>query len=356
MEEIRTCPVCENAGFESLHRFGLVDEFRQPETTLHASNSYHRNYILFEKILHREVSEFEVEFRLCTGCGLIYFSPRPTEADLAVKYQLIAEQGDTVAREELRRLVDLRALRAKHIAETIAPYLVKSTGRAVDVGGADGHCLLGLTDKLDCGILDFEDRELAAGVTKLGNEMADLQATDLFDVVVTCHTLEHIPDVKGAVSSFYDHLSDGGLLYVEVPYGCAGEIYTTSNLLTHVNFFSEGSMGYLLEACGLHVEHMTAGPVLSKKRYVPVVQAVAKKDTSRPVAGNYLRNGYAITRRQMSASIDRSVNLANGRLVLSHPTQYTTAFASQVARRLAAQRGRTSLGRRVRGRSRSESV
>jgi hypothetical protein len=347
MDEVRTCPLCESPSFEPLHRLRLEDRYPQSETKLQASSNYHRNYILFEKILGRQVPVFEVEFRVCTRCGLIYFSPRPSESDLAVKYQLIAEQGDTAAREELRRLVDLKALRSRRIREIVAPYLVERTGRAVDVGGADGHCLMAFVGELDCGILDFEQRDLAPGVAKLGNSLDDLDASDLFDLALSCHTLEHVPDVGATVSALTRHLVEGGLLYVEVPYGCAGEIYTTSNVLTHVNFFSEGSMGYLLESRGLHVERMMSGPVLSKKRFVPVVQAIARKDSQRPVAGTYLDQGYAITRRQMSTSIDRSVTVANSRLVLSHPAQYSVAFAAQLARRVGNQSGIRLRGHRV---------
>jgi hypothetical protein len=335
MKDQDVCPICGDTEFKVLHRLRIVDNYKEPETRLQKSTSYHRNYILFEKILERRIEEFEVEFRLCRCCGLIFFSPRPDEADLAIKYKLVVEQRDTVAREQLRRLVDLRPLRADRIRQLLEPYWRKNSGRALDVGGADGHCLAGLTSEFDCGILDFETRNLWPGVKKWGNSLEDLGEDERFDVILCCHTLEHISNVTSFVEKIVNHMSQGGILYIEVPYGCAGEIYQTTNLLTHLNFFSEGSLGFLLEQAGLHVEYMASRPVLSSNRYLPVVVAIARKDESRPVEGHYLENGFLITRRQMSRSIDKAVAIANARLVLSRPFQYAAAFVARSLRGFA---------------------
>lgn len=333
MKDQDICPICAHADFEVLHRLRIQDNYKVPETRLRKANSYHRNYILFEKILKRRVEELEVDFRLCRRCGLIFFSPRPDKADLAIKYKLVVEQGDTVAREEMRRLVDLRSVRADRILERLEPYLRKKSGRALDVGGADGHCLAGLTSEFDCGILDFETRNLWPGVNKWGNTLEDLREDERFDIILCCHTLEHVADTTPFVKKMVSHVSQGGILYVEVPYGCAGEICRTTNLLTHLNFFSEGSLGFLLEQAGLYVENMTSGPVLSSNRYLPVVVAIARRDDSRPVEERYVKNGFSITRRQMSHSIDKRVAVANARLVLSHPFQYAAALAARPFRR-----------------------
>jgi hypothetical protein len=333
MNNQRHCPVCEHTEFSILRHLRIVDNYKHPETRLHSTVDYRRNYILFEYILHRSVSEVEVEFRLCKCCGLIFFSPRPDEADLAIKYKLVVEEGDTLARERVRRLVDLSTLRATKICEWITPYLKITNGRALDIGGSDGHCLAMFTSEFECGILDFEDRQLWPEVRRLGNTLDDLNPDDQFDITLCNHTLEHIPDVRLFVAKVVKHIMDrDGLLYLEVPYGCAGEIYRTNNILTHLNFFSEGSLGFLLEQAGLHVAHMFSGPVLSKQRYLPVIVAIAIKDISRPIAGKYLREGFSITQRQMSRTMNTSVALANARLMLSHPGQYTVTLVKRMVR------------------------
>lgn len=327
------CPLCRATELEVVRRFRLIDTYKELEGVLRRTNNYYRNYILFEKILRRQVEALDVEFRLCRWCGFIFFSPRPDEADLSIKYEMIVEKGDTIAREEARRLVDLRSLRAENIRRRLEPYWRKSSGRALDVGGADGHCLAGFVSDFDCGILDFETRELWPGVKKWGNSVEDLQPDDVFDVIITCHTLEHVPDTVSLMAKVTGHLEEGGILYVEVPYGCAGEVHQTKNLITHINFFSEGSVGFLLEKAGLHVEYMASCPVLSRKRYLPVVVAIARRDGSHTVQGDYLKNAYSITRRQMSRSISGAVTMANVRLVLSRPVQYAAAFLAQALKK-----------------------
>lgn len=321
------CPVCERPNFEVLHRFTLVDTFQKPERNIQKTNSYHRNYILFEKILQRRTKEFQVEFRLCKHCGFIFYSPRPDEADLAIKYEMVVEQADTVEREGLRRVVDLRQLRADKIRQLLKPRWRKNSGRALDIGGADGHCLAGLTSTFDCGVLDFETREMWPRVKKWGNSLDDLRPDEQFDVIMTCHTLEHIPNLNSFIGDIVEHMAEEGILYIEVPLGCSGEIYHTSNFLTHLNFFSEGSLGFLLEQAGLHVEYSAARPVLSMNRYYGVVVVIARKDSSRRVGNRFLTNGFALTKRQMPHNLSRRVALANAKLVASQPLKYGLAFA-----------------------------
>jgi hypothetical protein len=332
------CPTCGHTKFDTLHHLRIIDQYQEPEKILHKTGDYRRNYVLFEHILQRQVAELTVEFRLCRHCGLIFFSPRPDKADLAIKYQLVITEGDTEMREQHGRLVDLSAMRAQRIRCRLEPHWKKQTGRALDIGGANGHCLGELTTEFDCGILDFEDRNLWPGVKKWGKTLDDLHPDEQFDIIMCCHTLEHIPDICSFLGQVKEHLAPEGLLYLEVPYGCADEIYETFNILTHLNFFSEGSLGFLLEHVGLHTVRMLSQPVLSTKRYLPVIAAIARKDDSRPVDRNYRENGFAVTQHQMSRSLNKAVTVANLQLVLSRPIQYGIAFVMKALRPKKADR------------------
>src|SRR4030065_2749993 len=164
MRDQSFCPICDKTDLDVLHKVVLVDNFKKPESEINKSNSYHRNHILFQKILKGNVEKIDISFVICKNCGFIFFTPRPDEADLAIKYKMVEEQGDTSKRESLNRLVDLRGVRAERIKRLLMPFLRKHTGRALDVGGADGHCLGGLTDEYECNLLDFEVRKLWQGV------------------------------------------------------------------------------------------------------------------------------------------------------------------------------------------------
>ncbi len=330
MHDQESCPLCGGNNCPVIHNFVLEDIYPFPERGLQKTNDYSRNYILFEKVLKRAVSEVRVEFRLCNRCGFIFFSPRPDQSDLSVKYEMIKQNKETEEREKVYSLVDLRRLRAKEIFRIVGPYIQRKSGRVLDVGGSDGHCLAYFTDEFLCGVLDYENRDITPGVRKLGETFEDLKETDVFDVILTCHTLEHIPDICSFIKGVRSHLEEEGVVYIEVPYGCSNEIYKTSNLLTHINFFSEGSLGFLLNKAGLSVQYIASKPVLSSKRYLPVIIAIARKANECPIVERYWKEGFSITKHQMSKSLDVDVFLRNLWLVASNPIQYCGKFAKLV--------------------------
>ena len=91
--------------------------------------------------------------------------------------------------EQVHKLVDMKRMRAKKIYKKVVPHIKKGSGRILDVGGADGHCMTFFTDHYSCEILDYENRDLIQGVKKIGETLNDLKKTDVFDLILTCHTL-----------------------------------------------------------------------------------------------------------------------------------------------------------------------
>lgn len=329
MKTQKICPLCDSIDSTTLHSLLIEDKYPTLDINLRKSNNNIRNYILFENVLNRTVSEINVDFKLCNHCGFIYFSPRPDYLDLHFKYDFIKNSGISYDMEKARQLVDLRKLRAKEIYRKVMPYIQKKSGRVLDVGGADGHCLAFFTNDYSCEILDYEIQNLVPGVTKIGETLDDLKKTDVFDLILLCHTLEHIPDINTFVKSMRDHLSEDGIIYIEVPFGCSNEIYKTFNLLTHINFFSEGSLGFLLNKAGLVVQYFDSLPTLSSKRYLPTIVAIAKKTSENPINQIYMKEGYSITKIQMQRNLDYQVLYKNLFLVLSHPIQYLKAILSK---------------------------
>jgi SAM-dependent methyltransferase len=334
MKSCDKCPVCSNEDIEPLHELVLENTYTDAEDTPRRSLDYRRNHILFKHLLPGGTNELRVVFLGCRQCSFEFFSPRPDQADLEVKYKLVVEDRDTEAREQLRLLVDLRELRAAQIHKRLAPLLASGDEprRVLDIGGADGHCMAHFTQDCDCGVLDFENRKLWPGVRRLGNTLDDLEDSDLFDVILCNHTLEHIPDLNVFVKQVREHLKEGGLLYVEVPFGCNGEIRRTGNILTHLNFFSGGSLGYLFGRNGLHVEYMATEPVLSKQRYLEVVNGIGRRDSSRAVDGSWMAAAVDHAKEEVAKNLTVPVLVGNATLVLSHPLQYSRAFASRAIR------------------------
>ena len=330
MKNQKECPICKSSDNIILHSFVIRDNFPTLENKIQSTNNYLRNYILFEYLLKRSVNQINVDFKLCKECGFIFFSPRPDQIDLNVKYDNIKENEITYHMEIAHKLVDKKQLRAKKIYKKVMPHIKKQSGRILDVGGADGHCMEFFTNDYSCEVLDYETRKLISGVKKIGETLNDLNETDVFDLILTNHTLEHIPDVSAFVKSMSNHLSDEGIIYIEVPYGCFDEIYKTSNILTHINFFSEGSLGFLLNQAGLSSQYIYSGPTLSSKRYLPVIVAIAKKTNGVSEDEKYKKEAYSITKSQMKINLKYRVLYKNIFLVLSDPIHYSSAILSKI--------------------------
>ena len=110
-------------------------------------------------MLKRSITQINVDFKLCKNCGFIYFSPRPDLIDLKVKYDNIKETEITYVMEKAHKLVDIRQLRAKKIYKKVMPHIKKQSGRILDVGGADGHCMEFFTNDYSCEVLDYRSEE-----------------------------------------------------------------------------------------------------------------------------------------------------------------------------------------------------
>jgi len=109
-----------------------------------------------------------------------------------------------------------------------------------------------------------------------------------------------------------------------VPLGCDGEIYETKNIITHINFFSDASLGCLLKSNSLKLLKVKSGPLISKKRYLPVITAIAQKNTSN-LESLECDGSYELTKQQMKQKINMQVYLKNVLLVATHPMQYARA-------------------------------
>ena len=91
MNLIDACPICNKSKLEKI----LTKPLSYPEGDL-ADNlmdiNFVRNYILFEKIIQQR-DPLEFNYLLCEHCGFIFFSPRPSNEDMAIKYATMDEFG-----------------------------------------------------------------------------------------------------------------------------------------------------------------------------------------------------------------------------------------------------------------------
>jgi len=296
MKEIRSCPICKNEQCQELLRRRVL----YPGSDLHSNLldiNYVRNHILFDKILHNRAS-IEFCFQICTSCGFIFFSPRPEESDMVIKYNLVNELSDSKKREFfLYHGMTSDDKRALEIHKSIAVFGGVHNSNVIDIGGARGLNLECFLSDNNCFVVDYERHELLEGTQALCETAEDIPESMQAKVVLYCHILEHVVDPVKEILRIKDILEPNGFLYIEVPFGCWNEYKYTRNFLTHINFFSEGSLYNLLDMCGLSIRYLKLRPVLGRVLYNPVIVAIAQNSPPQ----NRRVEAYQITKSQMNS-------------------------------------------------------
>lgn len=309
MKAVEFCPVCEGQQFEHL----LTREVSHPGDQLLANLldiDYVRNYILFEKILHtRDAVPFT--FCICKHCGLIFFDPRPEERDLAIKYAMMDELRDTELRDAQRGFPTYDSTRARAIHQSLSRLRCLEGLNVVDWGGANGYNLEYFSDRNTCYVIDYGERKLIDGVSYLCKTVAEVPEQMRFDVVLCCHTLEHMVDPVAEIATLRRIMAPGALLYVEVPLGCHTEFKNTRNFLTHVNFFSEGSVRQMFDECNMRLEYVSTK--LTTVRWSRWLSIVAIAENAAPGPGRF--NGYELTLPQMNSVLYHLYRYAGYQLV-----------------------------------------
>lgn len=241
MIEVSSCPVCGSA---DLHEVG-ASEYRHADAPPAAgagrewADRVQRDFVFSEWLPGRRA--VTLRELLCLACGLLVYSPRPTQADVERKYELLVQYGVPLG------AADAEPRRAEQIRDRLAPHLPGPTSRILDVGGGDGRLLAALRDAgASCFLADYSDSQVP-GVTKLGDTIDDIDPGERFDAVILSHVLEHVADPASLVRRARGL---AGAFYAEVPV----EIWRTTPVgvdpVTHINHFTKSSLNELLRRSG----------------------------------------------------------------------------------------------------------
>lgn len=199
----------------------------------------------------------------CTGCG---HRTSDLELDLSRPSPLDDEGLKDALRTQRRRehdaLLDAAAARAP-------------VRRVLDVGCATGEFLNACRDRGLEAVGVEPDPRLAARARRAGHRVEEVLFEDLpdevgrFDLISFNDVLEHIPDVRGTLSSVPRLLAPGGMLAVTVPsadgvffrlasglerLGVAGpmrRLWQADFPSPHLHYFSPASLERLAEQAGL---------------------------------------------------------------------------------------------------------
>ena len=240
---LRPCPVCDGERGDVLHhqRFAVSDDYPLPD---------------------------EYDVVICASCGMVYADTPATQADYdrfyatcSIYEQPAGAQTGTTPLEDIARLEQTGALFASHIPSKEA--------RILDVGCANGgllqvlgrlgfHNLVGVDPSPAC-----VKNTRNGGCESYQGDLAHLPAgIGCFDAVILTSVLEHVLDVKRAISALVSVCTANGRIFLEVPdaAGYADYLHAPFQDINteHINHFSIAALRNLMTQFGF-------APVLEKR-------------------------------------------------------------------------------------------
>lgn len=206
----------------------------------------------------REFRGRSVTNNLCMNCGLIYQSPRMTEAERQEFYEdgyRTLYQGQEKPRPEDLAIQEARA----RVVLDFLPDQVRPT-RLLDIGCSSGNLLHHFHRQYQAQVYGVEpgnmyrEYALSSGL-QVYPSLQELQqnAPGRFDLVSMMHVLEHLPDPLHYIQDLRDHLLEPqGWLLLEVPNLYAHDCFEVA----HLTSFSSRTLTTLVREAGFQVVKM----------------------------------------------------------------------------------------------------
>jgi SAM-dependent methyltransferase len=255
---------------------------------------------------------------ICRACGLVQLSPRMTDQALAWFYG--SDHYRALYNPEFLELTktrfesSLNHARAAFLNEALAERRIESV---LEVGCAAGQNLYDfhLAGKRVRGY-DLGPAALAFGQT-LGMDLRPGSYAEIedgpYDLIILSHVMEHFNEPIQAVAAMAEHLSEGGVFYVEVPDNDAFCLGSLQN--AHVNYFTEATLTDALARAALEP--------IAINRCTPHIGMLcqAAAAPARPTLGGEYRRMAQLIRRhdrreQLKEGLDRLGLLALARKIL----------------------------------------
>jgi 2-polyprenyl-3-methyl-5-hydroxy-6-metoxy-1,4-benzoquinol methylase len=297
MVKVTKCPACGSSNLNILkrHQFKAPSEIKSESLPVDIDYVNERLWIFFKKI-YTDKNIAEIEATLCEYCGLIFTNPRFSERDINTKYETIDKLESARKRGKDNPAFRTRG-RGERILNLLAPLYSETNkkGKVLDYGGAEGYNLIPFaTAGYSCYLVDYIQFDPREDIEYLGKNLDDLSSDDTFDIILLCHTLEHVINPQEMIEALTHHLSENGLLYVEVPLGAWLEWDKLKEPLTHINFFSEESLYRAFKRAGLNIMHLSTKYQWVTHRKNLCINIVGTKNNKNSI------NNYKTTKTQMS--------------------------------------------------------
>jgi SAM-dependent methyltransferase len=297
MLENPKCPVCTGESFRTIGK----KTYRKADMPK-LSAYLQRKYTMLFGTWYKTQDVVEIRVILCLDCGLVFFAPRPTDAEVTAKYEFALTLG---RHDRARDVDDARdQLRARCLQERLRPYL-KTSGRVLDLGGGDGRLIRKLADEgQECCVVDFI-KDPVPGVKRLGATIMELDPMERFDCIVLSHVLEHVAEPAALIERLASFQASDGIVYLEVPMELFRQVPPRLEPVTHINFFSPPCLGYIMERSGYRVLINELG--WHDESDTLVVRTIAERTQE---AASPLKPGSAFTESMLNPGLPEKLSVA----------------------------------------------
>lgn len=251
---------------------------------------------------------------VCTNCGLVQSLPRADRAPRkAPSVSSGADWGNVRYGKQFR--TDACLALARMHADFRKPLHV------LDVGsnrGSFARAVLGIAPgaRLTCVEPDDRVADCCKSLERTDLVCARIEDAKLpaghFDLIHSCHTVEHLASPRATFADHWRTLKEGGLLVVDAPNIAligSQDIVEEWFIDKHLYHFSQAALSWLIEASGFEI---VAGPnpndrenllFAAKKRARP--PRSVKRNAGEVDAARNLIVGYAVTRARNLAALTR---------------------------------------------------
>ena len=204
----------------------------------------------------REFRGYPVSNRICQDCGLVYQSPRMTDAEsqafYETEYRLLYQGQEGPNPKDLA----VQAARAKVVVDYVGKQ-VTSISRVLDVGCSTGILLQQIQTHFQAQAFGVEPGKVYRQYAQsLGLEVyPTLQETQLsddlhFNLVSMMHALEHMPHPLEYLQNLREkYLDPNGWLLLEVPNLYAHDCFEVAHLIS----FSAHTLAQVVTKAGYRV-------------------------------------------------------------------------------------------------------
>ena len=260
--------------------------------------------------------EVDMNWMICKDCSLIYRSPVLEQNE----YEKLYDNYDTdifseqTPDEYFDKIISLPEGKSENRekASWLKEVLVKIKGcvkpKILDIGCGGGTLLYFLNEELSP--QSMSGVELNQAYAKLAQKRLDADIRNIaykngifgenFDLLINTKVLEHIPEPLPFLQEMNKDLCEEGLLFIEVPHFFDMYNFPLDDerfAIPHIYFFSENTLGTLLNKAGFDVIDSRIFDASRKRSYLQVVAKKVAFDEVKLALPSFLDDIHSIIRR-----------------------------------------------------------